>query len=313
MTSWQSLYEKGYAAASNCEVDEAKLYLSQAISFAEDKNLNDELIKSLNALGVVYQNTGQIDDARACFERAINLNEKNIEVGNSYLSLGQIESSEQKYPSAIEYLNKSLDYFDGKKNRLDVLDVENSLINIVPEVVDSIETLDLETSVSGSLKEARTKGLSVLKKQESASASDIVEAIDDYIDIIQSELVSHQDDQKIQAYLKEAFDLAILWGSQLVIQFDWQWKYLSIGKHAKILTVMNPDCSQMIYPVHFVFECVQDPELDCTIKLAFSMLLEGEFSDIEDRAFENIMEMVFRVVPKEGKTRSMAASRLPNS
>ena len=109
----------------------------------------------------------------------------------------------------------------------------------------------------------------------------------------------------------EAYDLAILWGHQLIKQFGWQWKYVSVDGVGEILAVTNEDRSMVVYPVNFIYECMQDPELDCTVMLAFNMLQEEKNPDLNPEEYENIMEMVFRVTPKEGKTRSMAALRLP--
>lgn len=94
--------------------------------------------------------------------------------------------------------------------------------------------------------------------------------------------------------------LGSLWGEQLVRRFGWEWKAITFHEHgnSKAPGVVSPDRSFAIYPIHFIIGCLKDTSVDATILLSFNMLQEGKLADAQPDSYGNVMEQVFRIVPR---------------
>jgi hypothetical protein len=68
-----------------------------------------------------------------------------------------------------------------------------------------------------------------------------------------------------------------LWGEQIVKQFGWQWAKVTFHDYDDSFAfgVFSPDRSLAVYPLEFMLGCLQNPNVDVTVMLAFNMLLGG--------------------------------------
>ncbi len=128
-----------------------------------------------------------------------------------------------------------------------------------------------------------------------ASADTIVESIDVYVSQRQ-----RGDQENVE---DDEADIALgsLWGQQLVRQFGWEWSSVTFVDHsdATAIGVFSPDRSLAIYPFHFVYGCFEN-NAPVTILLAFNMLKDGSrIPELPPRGFENVMDNVHHVVPKD--------------
>jgi hypothetical protein len=94
-----------------------------------------------------------------------------------------------------------------------------------------------------------------------------------------------------------ALSLGAVWGDQLVRQFGWEWTVVIDGGH-ELYAVAAKDRSLVIYPGYYVKACLDDPTVDCTVALAFNMLVAGKITGIPPRSYEDVMSGVMHIVPK---------------
>ena len=174
MTEWQSLYDQGYQAASQGSIEVAEEFLRKAIEEATVENQLVELTKSLNALGVVYQNIGRIEEAQELFERAIELRVDDGELGNSFSGLAQVHVLFDEAEKAVEFFGYAIEVFEINDQALDILDVENNLIGIIPDRTELVEVEDLSDEDREEFREARKNARSILGIEKGLSADSIV-------------------------------------------------------------------------------------------------------------------------------------------
>ena len=93
-----------------------------------------------------------------------------------------------------------------------------------------------------------------------------------------------------------ALALGTVWGDQLVGKFNWQWTCVNDGT-GDYYCVAAPDRSLVAYPTYFVRECLEDPEVDCKLMLAFNMLSAGKIPPQPAHGFANLLDGVHRIVP----------------
>jgi hypothetical protein len=89
-----------------------------------------------------------------------------------------------------------------------------------------------------------------------------------------------------------AFTLGSLWGNQLVRQLGWQWAIVTFEEHddTEAVGVFSPDRSLAIYPLHFVWACLENAA-PVTIKLAFDILTDGSrVPPLPAKSYENVMD-----------------------
>lgn len=92
-----------------------------------------------------------------------------------------------------------------------------------------------------------------------------------------------------------------LWGEQLVRDLGWQWVEITFHDHddSKAVGVVSPNRSLAIYPLHFVYGCMEN-DAPVTIMLAYNMLKDGsKIPSLPSKGYENVMDNVHHIVPRE--------------
>lgn len=131
---------------------------------------------------------------------------------------------------------------------------------------------------------------------EAQSPQEIVEKIDAFVSQQQRRKKSTSGDH-------DAAEIALggLWGEQLVRALGWEWSSVTFHDHnnANAVGVFSPDRSLVIYPLHFIFSCLENAA-PVTILLAFNMLQDGSrIPELPPRGFENVMDNVHHVVSRD--------------
>ena len=92
-----------------------------------------------------------------------------------------------------------------------------------------------------------------------------------------------------------------LWGTQLVARFKWEWTGIVFHDHgdSSAIGVAAPDRSLIVYPFHFVFGCLQNPNVDCTIALSYNVMNDGMLPTQPPKGYLNLMDHVHRIVPRD--------------
>jgi hypothetical protein len=91
-----------------------------------------------------------------------------------------------------------------------------------------------------------------------------------------------------------------LWGQQLVAEFEWEWANVVFHEHddSKAMGVFSRDRSLAIYPFHFIYGCIENGA-PVTIALSFNMLLAERIPKLPARGYENLMDGVHHIVPRD--------------
>lgn len=137
-----------------------------------------------------------------------------------------------------------------------------------------------------------------------ASPETILQAVEDFIDHWQAERRSVNPLKKLFSRgpapnpAATALGLGYVWGNQMVRQLGWVWTRLNKEGQGEAYSVVTADRSIAIHPTHFVKACLEDPHADCTIMLAYNMLVAGKVSGMPANGYENLMGGVRRIVPK---------------
>ncbi len=137
-----------------------------------------------------------------------------------------------------------------------------------------------------------------------AQPETICEAIEDFVDRWQREQRDPNPLKKLFARgpapnpTATSLGLGFLWGNQLVRRFGWVWTCLHEQGQGEAYSVVTVDRSIAVHPTHFVRACLDDPRADCTIMLAYNMLVAGKISGMPAQGYENLMWGVRRIVPK---------------
>lgn len=94
--------------------------------------------------------------------------------------------------------------------------------------------------------------------------------------------------------------LGALWGQQFVRQFGWRWVNITFLTQGNVSApgVVSPEAALVVYPIHFVIGCLQNPTVDGTLALAFNLLAAGQAGGVGARSYFNLMDGVQRVVPR---------------
>jgi len=107
--------------------------------------------------------------------------------------------------------------------------------------------------------------------------------------------------QKVDNWTDRALPLGSLWGLQMVRQFGWEWGAATLHDYddQKCPGVFDPARSLAIYPFHYIFVCLENRAVTCTILLAFNMLLADAIPAQEPGGYENVMQHVMHIVPPD--------------
>ena len=97
------------------------------------------------------------------------------------------------------------------------------------------------------------------------------------------------------------FIMGSLWGQQLAKRFGWEWGMITFHDHGDSVApaIISKDRSLVIYPMHFLTGCFQDPDVDATIELSYNLLKEGKLTEFKPGQYFNFMDGVHRIVPKD--------------
>lgn len=310
MSNWSELHDAGYAAAEEGNLKKSSDFLRKAVKEAEAKETIDELCQSINCLAVVYQALGKDSDAKKMFERTIELKPETIELPAAIEALADLYAEEDD-DKALELYHESIREYVRLGEHDALLDAQNKIMTILLFDGESalLKERKLSKAESENFKRQAAFGSELiglgLEKNSSMTPAQVVQQIDAYVDAWQ--------DEEIDADELDAMDVAkglgALWAQELVNAFKWSW--ICLEGAGNLYVVASEDRALVINPTFFVKSCLDMPELDCTIMLAFNMLQEGQFEEIPAGSFENVMEGVHRIVPKPGRSLSMAAGRLP--
>lgn len=91
--------------------------------------------------------------------------------------------------------------------------------------------------------------------------------------------------------------LGTVWGDQVVSKFSWQWTCVR-EDGVDYYCVASPNRSLVAYPTYFVKQCLEDPQVDCRLMLAFNMLGAGKIPEQPANAYANLLDGVHRIVPR---------------
>lgn len=146
------------------------------------------------------------------------------------------------------------------------------------------------------IKESADQAVSLLGRKSEDDPDLLIGAIDEFIDNWQN---NKRPDLEIDAedlpYL-----LGSLWGEQLVSQFGWQWKAVTLHSNVKATApgVVTTDRSLVVYPIHFIIGCLADSSVDTTILLSYNMLKAKKVPSASSGEYVDLMKNVFRIVPR---------------
>jgi hypothetical protein len=94
-----------------------------------------------------------------------------------------------------------------------------------------------------------------------------------------------------------ALGLGAVWGDALLRQLGWEWTVI-LEDGQEYYAASARDRSLIIYPAYYIKDCLENPHLDCTVALAFNMMVAGKITGIPPRSYENVMHGVMHIVPK---------------
>jgi hypothetical protein len=161
-----------------------------------------------------------------------------------------------------------------------------------------ISDRSLEAAELSQFERYRQQGLDLLDISPRAAPKEIVEAIDVYVDEWQNKR------RGIRGMLRPLVDavelarvLGVVWGDQIVRHFDWNWT-CEIRDGEERFGVASPNRSLIIYAPYFIHDCLHNPQIDCTVMLAFNMQEEGSFTGCGAGQYVDVMSGVHRLVPK---------------
>ncbi|MDZ4835859.1 MAG: tetratricopeptide repeat protein [Candidatus Melainabacteria bacterium] len=309
MSNWSELHDAGYAAAEEGDLEKAVEFLKKAVEAVESNGNKEELCQSVNCLAVVYQALGQEDDAKTMFEKTISIKPETIELPAAIEALADLYSYEDE-EKALELYNDALKEYVRLGEHDAQLDAQNKVLTILSfseELEDGVlKERPLSKAETENFKRQADIGkqLIALDKKAKVTSPEVVQRIDSYVDAWQDAEVENELDG-----MDAAKALGALWAHELIESFNWTWVCLEGA--GNLFVIVSEDRGLVINPVYFVKSCLDMPELDCTIMLAYNMLQESQFDEIPAMSFENVMEGVHRVIPKPGRSLSMAAGRLP--
>lgn len=147
------------------------------------------------------------------------------------------------------------------------------------------------------------RGLESLGASKDLSPNQLVNLLDTAVDNWQDQEQQRRQPTDNAQINDTALTWGVVWGYQFIRQFRWEWtKFDYQGQH--YVVVASPKRDWAIHPWYFVTQCLKDPQLDCTIMLAFTMVQEHKVPDGDPNTFEDLMPAVTRIVPKPGRRMS---------
>jgi len=144
----------------------------------------------------------------------------------------------------------------------------------------------------------RQRGLELLGASASAVPKRLVQAIDEFVDEWQNKRrgLSAMFRPRTDA-VEPARALGVVWGDQIVRHFEWNW-ICEVREGEERFAVAAPNRSLVIYAPQFIHDCLHNPQIDCTVMLAFNMQEAGNFTGCQARDYVDVMSGVRRIVPR---------------
>ena len=125
----------------------------------------------------------------------------------------------------------------------------------------------------------------------------IADAIDSRVDANQQNALNSDDELSQDAAIALALGLGSLFGAQVETAFGWEWRCIVEGTEEKY-GLVSPNRALAIYPTMFIKSCLDDPNVDCRLMLAFNMLAAGRFDDFPAGGYLDVLDQVVRIVPR---------------
>lgn len=126
-----------------------------------------------------------------------------------------------------------------------------------------------------------------------------VQAVEDFVERWQAE--RRHPLKKLFARGPDTVDVALglgsVWGNQLVRRFGWEWVCLQESGQ-ELYAVVDPDRTVAVYATYFIKACLDNPQMDCTVMLAFNMIAAEKIAGLPGQGYENLMQGVHRIIPK---------------
>ncbi len=146
----------------------------------------------------------------------------------------------------------------------------------------------------------REMGLQLLRASEADAPKALVQAVNAYVDQWQSSRRGFM--ARLRSRTEDATEMAralsVVWGDQIVRHFGWEW-ICEVQEGMERYAVASPDRALVIHAPQFMSRCLEEPETDCTILLAFNMQSAGDFPGCKPNAYVSVMGGIRRIVPKQ--------------
>lgn len=311
MDEWKKHHDAGYKAADaflfkNFKKAEEEFKKAIAIAEKEDKN---NLANSLNCLAVVYRAQKKKDQAIAAYRRTIEVEPDTVDMADACMALGDMFLEDEDEDQALHYYVQSMKAYSERKLIARWAAEQEKVLGIIlaSGKYAHLHERDINEEERALIKENSEDTFASLALPPTAPPAEVLDAIDKRIDWIQD--ASDKDTRALDPE-RTLLGLSMLWGEQLVKEFGWTW--VCFEGAGNMLAVVAGNRSFVVAPIHFVRACLEDPELDCTIMLSFNMVKEAPPENFPANDYNNLMEAAFRIVPKQGRSKSYAEARLPS-
>ncbi len=300
-------HRDAYQSAMEGDFEKSMKLFKEAISLAESAGEIELMAQSLNCLALVYRREERYEKAIDAYNMVIEQKPDSIDLPDAYNYLGDMMLEEGDDESALRlYLTAMKEYVS--RDLLGMCDERKekvlSLI-VAKERFDCLEERPLSDHEQTHLKQLADSGLEMLGITDDRQPHEIVEAVDKWVDDFQDTANEDVDEAEIERLV---VNLGTIWGEQVVKEFGWQW--VCFEGAGEILAVVSPERALYIIPYEYLLACMQDPELDCTVMLSFNLLKENPPENLRKNDYDHFMMSAFRMVPKPGRTRSLADARM---
>ncbi|MFH2096162.1 MAG: tetratricopeptide repeat protein, partial [Bacteroidota bacterium] len=115
-------------------------YAQQSLELSEEMGIKAYIANAYLLLGIIYKNTGKLDDAIDAYLKSLKIAEEiddSARISSCYNNLGNIYQLQEKYNKAIEFYNKSLEIEERNGNPLQV-SLRYYNIGAIYELLDSL-------------------------------------------------------------------------------------------------------------------------------------------------------------------------------
>ncbi|MCA9125197.1 MAG: hypothetical protein H6822_27335 [Planctomycetaceae bacterium] len=157
-------------------------------------------------------------------------------------------------------------------------------------------TMPLNADLMSSLRAAASEVADTYQIDIGCEPEKVIEAINTHIRELQKTPTADRD-----PWVDVSIPFGSLWGEQLIRDLGWQWVEAVFDDDVtnKAVGVASPDRSLIIYPMHFVFGCIENNAI-VTILLAYNAIKSGDrIPDIPPDSHVNVMERVHHIVPPD--------------